>query len=115
MRYLAIIFTILLSACSSVSVSPEKQDSRSSTLYKYAQSSCIFWYFKSKEYDTEDIRAISAGIVETSNISLDVFTNISLFIKDYSPELSSKNDIDINLNKCFHLKESKRLTTIIMN
>ena len=114
MRNWGIILSLLfLCACSSLSISSEDKNNRAAVLYKYAQSNCLFWYFKHKDYDTKDIRAISAGIVEKSNISLDVFTEISLFIRDYSPKLSTKNKIDVNLNKCFFLEDSEELKNII--
>ena len=94
-------------------MSPEGQHDRTSKLYKYAYSNCIFWYLKGKKYDTEDIRSISAGIVENSNISLNEFAEISLFIKDYSPEIPTKNNIDGSLNRCFYLEDSKELKEII--
>ena len=113
MRSILILISILLCSCSSILASPESENDRSNKLYKYAYSSCIFWYLKGKKYDTKDIRSISAGIVETSNISLNVFTEISLFIKDYSPEILTKNNIDVNLNRCFYLEDSKELKAII--
>ena len=113
MRSVLVLLSILLCSCSSILTSSESQNDRSDTLYKYAYSSCIFWYLNNKKYDTKDIRSISAGIVESSNISLNVFTGISLFIKDYSPKLLSKNDIDVELNRCFHLEGSKELREII--
>ena len=113
MRSILVLLSILLCSCSSILASPENPSDRSAKLYKYAYSSCIFWYLSAKKYDTKDIRSISAGIVETSKISLNVFTEISLFIKDYSPDLPSKNKIDVNLNRCFHLEDSKELKKII--
>jgi len=66
-----------------------------------------------KNYNTNDIRSISAGIVETSNISIDIFSEISIFIKNYQPNLETKNDIDLELNKCFYLEGSVGLKNII--
>ncbi|HEY7772828.1 MAG TPA: hypothetical protein VIC26_06590 [Marinagarivorans sp.] len=67
------------------------------------------WYFESKGYDTEDIRAISGGIVETSDISLDRFQDVALAVKSYSPDIKTKNNVDVNLLKCFHLKDDEKL------
>jgi len=83
------------------------------TLYKYAHANCIFWYFKEKGYNTDDIRLISGGMVETSSISIEKFQNIALFIKDYEPQIDTKNNIDSKLNRCFVLESSAELKNII--
>jgi len=112
MRIFVIICTSLfLVACSSIPVT--HQNHRAKNLYKYAHSSCLFLYMNSEGYNTNDIRSISAGIVETSNISINVFSEISIFIKNYKPNLDTKNNINIDLNKCFYLEDSKELQDII--
>ena len=81
-------------------------------LKKFSYANCLMWYFESKGYDTEDVRSISGGIVETSNISLDKFQEIALIVKEYQPEMETKNNIDINLLKCFYLEESAELNKV---
>jgi len=111
-KKISILFflSLLLSCTPGIS----SQDERTKTLYKYAYSSCIFWYFKEKGYDAEDIRSVNGGIVETSQVSLDKFQEISLFIKDYTPSIQTKNNIDQHLAKCFYLEDSKDLSNIIL-
>ena len=60
-------------------------------------------YFESKGYDTSDIRSISGGIVETSNISIERFQEMALLVKKYTPQLETKQNINKELLKCFHL------------
>ena len=99
---------VFLSSCATATESKSKQQ-----LYDFAQANCLFWYFDAKGYDTKDIRAISGGIVEKSAASAEDFQKISLFVKDYSPEISSKNDIDEKLNRCFQLRSSEALRALI--
>ncbi|MBN8429682.1 hypothetical protein JF535_02335 [Microbulbifer salipaludis] len=83
-------------------------------LYDFAQANCLFWYFDSKGYDTEDIRAISGGMVEVSDVPIEKFEEISLFIKSYSPEVASKNNVDERLVRCFQLRDSEALRALIV-
>lgn len=89
------------------------QKTDSDNLYKFAQANCLYWYFEKKNYDTTDIRSISGGFVEKSDSSLDKFQEITMFVKSYTPRLDSKNNIDVDLNRCFQLSESNELMMII--
>lgn len=84
-----------------------------SSLYEYSYANCLYWYFDGKGYDTDDIRRISGGMVEVSDESIEKFQQISLFIKSYKPDVKTKNNIDADLYRCFHLKESAELRNII--
>lgn len=84
-----------------------------SPLYKFALANCMFKYFETKGYDTDDIRAISGGIVETSDISIDKIQAIALFISEYNSNLETKSNIDSQLNTCFNLEESKEFRNLI--
>lgn len=106
--YLFPVF-MLLASCASTN----NEETSHKELYQYAQASCMYWYFKNNGYKTDDIRAITGGIVEKSDSSIEKYQNISVFIRDYSPSLDSKNKIDPDLNKCFHLEESSELRKII--
>lgn len=111
-QYIAILLlSFLFAGCSIVGKSSSSEDQRN--MYKYAQVNCLFWYFSEKGYDTKDIRSISGGIVETSNISIDQFQEIALFMKSYAPEIKSKNNIDPKLARCFQLERSSELNSII--
>lgn len=94
-------------------ISDNKDPDMHHLLYKYAQSNCLFWYFTEKGYDTKDLRSISGGIVEKSEVSLDRFQEIALFLKDFSSNLESKNNIDPRLSGCFELESNKELKEII--
>jgi hypothetical protein len=80
---------------------------KSDVLIEFAEANCLFWYFKSKDYDTSDIRKISAGIVSLSTYSAEKFQKTAFLVKEYSPVISSKGNIDVELAKCFVLKEDK--------
>lgn len=107
---LVFLSALLMTACSHINTGEQTNED---TLYKYAYSSCLFWYFKSQGYDTEDIRAISGGIVEKSEVSLDKFQEMSLYLKDSASPVASKNDVNPDLNKCFHLETDTLLKEII--
>jgi len=103
---LAVAIGAFSTGCATTSNPQAIQDA---SLQKFAYANCLMWYFESKGFDSEDIRAISGGIVETSDISLEVFQEIALTVKDYQPNLQTKHGIDINLLRCFHLDESEKL------
>ena len=111
MRWLIILLPLIiyLSGCASNNTLVQEKPNE---LKKFAYANCLMWYLESKGYDTEDVRSISGGIVETSNISLDKFQEIALIVKEYQPEIETKNNIDINLLKCFYLEESAELNKV---
>ena len=96
---------LLISSCaqttprsSANTVSPEDE------LLSFAKVNCFFGYFKKMKYDLEDIRAISGGIVELGSYSPQKYQNVALLVKEYKPSFATKNDIDIDLLKCFKLE-----------
>ena len=112
LRYIFILFTIsFLSGCATLKPNKIKHNQQ---LMKFAYANCLMWYFKGKKYNTDDITAISGGIVETSNISINKFQEIALFIRNYNPELKTKQNIDKKLLRCFHLENSNKLKEIIL-
>jgi len=108
--FLIFFVIVIVSGCASSGI--ERNNSNES-LTKFAYANCLMWYFETKNYNTDDIRAISGGIVETSDVSIDKFQEIALFIKDYEPNLESKQDIDKKLLRCFNLERSEKLKAII--
>ncbi len=106
MRYIQLfvilISVISLSSCSTTKSAPENND-----LLEFAKSNCFFWYFKSQNIDTRDIKKITSGIVEMSTYSANKFQQVAFLVKDYSPKISSKNNINNNLQKCFILDSDK--------
>lgn len=82
---------------------PVSELNSDSELLEFAQASCFYWYFKNKNYDLQDIRAITGGIVEMGSYSADIYQVVALKVKNYSPNLLTKQNIDIDLLKCFEL------------
>lgn len=107
---LVFLSALMTTACSHINTGQQPNED---ILYKYAFSSCLFWYFKNQGYDTEDIRAINGGIVQQSEVSLDKFQEISLYLKDSASPVASKHDINSGLNKCFHLETDTLLKEVI--
>lgn len=105
--FLIVVMSAFLCSCAS------KKDVFESGLYEYSQANCLYWYFENKGYDTSDIRSISGGMVEISGESIEKFQEISLFIKNYRPDIKTKNNIDVDLYRCFHLRDSEELKNII--
>lgn len=72
-------------------------------LLRFAEANCFFWYFKKKGYDLQDIRAITGGIVEMGSYSAEKYQKVAFLVKNYKPEVKTKQKIDIELQKCFCL------------
>lgn len=108
-RYLTFLIAFLLSsACSSAhSDQQTPESSNPNELLDFAKANCMYWYFKKMNYDLKDISAITGGIVELGNYSIDTYQNVSLLIKKHKPSLSSKQNIDVDLWKCFRLDSDK--------
>ncbi len=109
-KRLLLLFVVIVSGCASTGV---ERDNSNELLAKFAYANCLMWYFEQKKYNADDIRAIAGGIVETSSISINKFQEVALFIKDYNPNLETKNNIDKNLLKCFNLEKSVELKVIM--
>jgi len=99
-----ILFSLLIISCSTAPVSHNDE------LMRFANSNCIFWYFKSKNLDTNEIKKITSGIVERSHISADKFQQVALFVKKYSPSIKTKSNVDVQLAKCFVLADDIAFT-----
>lgn len=112
MRFLLITLSLLFSGCAT---NQALLNNEQNELRKFAYANCVMWYLESKGYDTADVRAISGGIVEKSDISLDRFQEIALLVKEYNPDIETKNDIDINILKCFYLEDSAKIRRILNN
>lgn len=104
-----LLFTLSFS-CSSM---PEKSKE---PLMDFASANCFFWYFKDNNIPTNDISKIAGGIVEMSSYSANKFQQVALLVKNYSSKLNAKHKVDIQLAKCFLLKDDasfiKELKTI---
>jgi hypothetical protein len=105
MRFLSFVLLIgFLLGCSTPYETIENGPQQSfEELLDFAKANCFFWYFKKKGYDLEDIRSISGGIVEMGSYSADRYQQVSLMVRDYFPSIETKQNIDIDLLKCFIL------------
>ncbi len=92
----------LLSSC--VHAAEQRQPALRAELLDFAKANCLFWYFSKKGYDLEDIRGISGGIVELGSNSAEEYERVSLLVKQYRPPMQTKQDIDIDLLKCFTME-----------
>jgi hypothetical protein len=98
------LLILFLFGCSSRNrIGQEDAQQASEQLLDFAKANCFFWYFKKQGYDLEDIRSISGGLVEMGSYSADRYQQVSLMVRDYSPALETKQNIDVDLLKCFTL------------
>lgn len=103
---LSFIFSFSVLGCSTAPMKVETDpEVASSELLSFAKVNCFFWYFKKKGYDLEDIRNISGGIVEMGSLSSDKYQKTSFLVKEYSPNIETKKDVDLDLAKCFVMEE----------
>ncbi len=103
--FLFILVTFLF-GCASQNANIEfNVQQQTDELLQFAKVNCFFWYFKKKGYELDDIRSISGGIVEIGSYSADMYQRISLLVRDYSPVIQTRQDIDIDLLKCFKLDD----------
>lgn len=93
------IFLVLITSCSSTPINDDDD------LLKFANSNCLFWYFKSKDLDTSEIKKITSGIVEMSQFSAEKFQRVAFLVKGYTPAIETKSNVDIQLAKCFVLTD----------
>jgi len=93
----ALSLTLFLSSCAT------KYTGAENDLIKFAKANCFYWYFKSQDIDTSEIRKITSGVVEMSRFSAEKFQKVSFLVKSYSPDVSTKNNINNDLSKCFSL------------
>ena len=103
LKYTALL--LLISGCTQTGNSENNEENE---LLKFAKANCFFWYFKKKNYDLKDIRAITGGIVETGTYSAEKYQSVALLVKEYSPQIRTKQNIDVDLNKCFVLENDKQ-------
>ncbi len=96
---IVVLISILTSSCSTLK--PATPDNE---LLNFAKANCFFWYFKKMNYDLKDIGAITGGIVELGSYSPEIYRNVAFLVKNYKPSISTKNNVDIELLKCFKLE-----------
>jgi hypothetical protein len=101
--YILLIFC-LLSSCV-LATQPALSPQPDNELLQFAKANCFFQYFQKKGYDLKDIRAISGGIVERGSASPEQYEQVTELVKNYKPQLTTKQKIDIELLKCFTLDQ----------
>jgi hypothetical protein len=94
----------LLSACIPAT-QPASSPQPDNEQLQFAKANCFFQYFQKKGYDLKDIRAISGGIVERGSASTEQYELVAELVKNYKPQLTTKQKIDIELLKCFTLDQ----------
>ncbi len=106
MKYFVLtVFAIFICSCSNQDIDKNNYQKTSDELLEFAKANCFFWYFKKKNYDLNDIGSISGGIVEMGSYSSEKYRQVALIVKGYSPSIPTKQNIDIDLLKCFKLEK----------
>jgi len=102
MKYIK-LFCVSAVFLSLFSCSTTEANKDNDALLQFAKSNCFFWYFKSQNIDTEEIGKITSGIVEMSTYSAEKFQKVALLVKEYTPDVNTKQNVDVRLAKCFML------------
>ncbi len=103
--FISMALLIFLSSCSNIK--PVNSSNLNSELFEFAKVNCMFWYFKKMNYATKDIMAISGGIVELGSYSAEKYSKVALLVKEYNPNIPTKQNIDIDLLKCYKMEKDK--------
>jgi hypothetical protein len=75
-------------------------------LVGFSFANCLFWYFQQQGWDVEGIGSISGGYVETGDKPAEAYERLVAFIRDYHPPVQTKQKVDPDLVRCFHLQDS---------
>ncbi len=105
------VAALILAGCASTP--DEAPAPGASNLQAFAQANCLYWYFEKAGYDSSDIRGISGGLVETGSAGPDTYAAISELVRSWSPDIQTKQALDVDLVKCFHLGENEALQALI--
>lgn len=98
-KIILVVFLLLIMSCSTSPINNNEE------LMRFANSNCIFWYFKSKNLDIDEIKKITSGIVEKSHISAEKFQQVAMLVKEFKPSIKTKSNVDVQLAKCFLLAD----------
>lgn len=102
-----VLANLLVASCTQVTPHSCGGCLESDEFLDFAKANCFFWYFKKMSYDLEDIGAITGGIVELGSYSPEKYRQVAFLVKEYKPRLTTKNNIDIDLLKCFKLESDE--------
>jgi hypothetical protein len=83
-------------------------------LWQFAQANCLFQFFEKKGWELDDIGAISGGYVELGHSGPDTYAAISEIVSNWQPPIATKQDIDVDLLKCFRLRDNKEIQALIV-
>lgn len=82
-------------------------------LRNFALANCLFAYFQKRGWDTRDIRGIAGGYVETGDSPAESYARIAEAVRAWQPDIRTKQDLDVELLKCFHLDDSESIGRLI--
>ncbi|MCB2182654.1 MAG: hypothetical protein KQH63_11540 [Desulfobulbaceae bacterium] len=114
-RLFLVLVLCCLTACAATknqypaSNNAEQQDE----LLEFAEVSCMSFYFEKMNYDLQDIQAIAGGIVEMGSYPLSTYQEVALLTREYMPDLKSKQNIDVDLWKCFRLDSDEEFVEML--
>ena len=109
---LLVLFTLwMISACAFLV--PPTPNETETNLRDFALANCFSGYLQKKDQDVTDIQGISGGYLETGDSQLEVYMEIADTVEAWKPDIRSKQDMDIDLVKCFHLDENEKLEALI--
>lgn len=105
---LCISFCFLSTGCAHAPKSNTQHnqvDSSTESLKNFALAQCLIRYFEAKGYDSTDLKKISGGIVESTDIGLEEFEELVYRIRSVDAQNATKQDINPLLTQCFHLEK----------
>lgn len=106
--FLCICCCVVSAACTPTQKSKAQYNqvnASSSDLENFALVQCLIRYFEAKGYDSTDLKKISGGIVESTDISLEEFEELVSRIRSADAKNNTKQDINPLLTQCFHLEK----------
>ena len=106
--FLCIVFCVLSAACTHTQKSNTQQNQVNASaedLKKFALAQCLIRYFEAKGYDPTDLKKISGGIVEITDVSIEELEGLVTRIRTADAQNNTKQNINPLLNQCFHLEK----------
>lgn len=101
----------IIAACSD-SENAENSETEEN-LWNFAYANCLYQYFAKQGWEISDIRAISGGYVEMGDSGPDTYGEINRIVETWQPDIATKQDIDVDLMKCFQLESNDQLVQLI--
>jgi hypothetical protein len=82
-------------------------------LVGFSFANCLSLYFQQQGWDAEGIGNISGGYVEIGDKPAEAYERLAAFIRDYHPPLQTKQKVDPDLVRCFHLQDSSEWRELV--